>query len=146
VTSVNVETKRTVLVVEDHPPERDAIVRILLSQDFKVETAQDYQSAVKYMESRVPTLVCLDLTLPRESGFELCEFMQRDARLRYVPILVMSDRASPEDMAHAEHVGANAFLKKPFTREKLIKYVTTLLDGPHASRPSVRRLRRSEAP
>jgi len=43
---------------------------------------------------------------------------------------------------HAEEVGANAFLKKPFTREKLLKYVITLLDGPHASRPSVRRLRR----
>jgi DNA-binding NarL/FixJ family response regulator len=72
--------------------------------------------------------------------------MQREPRLRGVPILVMSDRASPEYMAQAEQVGANAFLKKPFSREKLIKYVTTLLDGPNASRPSVRRLRRSEAP
>ncbi len=145
-TSVNVETKRTVLVVEDHPPERDAVVRILTSQDFRVETAADYLSAVKFMEAKTPSLVCLDLTLPRESGFEVCEYMQREPRLRFVPVIVMSDRASPEDMAHAEHVGANAFLKKPFTREKLIKYVVTLLDGPHASRPSVRRLRRSDPP
>ncbi len=144
--TINVETKRTVLLVEDHPREREVVVRILTSQDFRVETAPDYRSAVKYMETRVPTIVCTDLSLPRESGFELCEHMQRESRLRYVPILVMSDRASPEDMAHAEQVGANAFLRKPFTREKLIKYVTTLLDGPHASRPSVRRLRRSEAP
>ena len=49
-------------------------------------------------------------------------------------------------MANAEYVGANAFLKKPFTRERLLKYVIALLDGPHASRPSVRRLRRSELP
>jgi twitching motility two-component system response regulator PilH len=143
---VSVETKRTVLVVEDHPPERDAVVRTLTTHDFRVETASDYQGAVRLMTERVPSLVCLDLTLPRESGFELCEHMQREVRLRGVPILVMSDRASPEDMAHAEQVGANAFLKKPFTREKLIKYVTTLLDGPQASRPSVRRLRRNESP
>ena len=147
-TSVNVETKRTVLVVEDHPPERDAVVRILTAQDFRVETAQDYQGAVRYMSERVPSLWCVRphaaarVRPPRK----LCEHRQREARLRGVPILVMSDRASPEDMAHAEQVGANAYLKKPFTREKLIKYVTTLLDGPHASRPSVRRLRRSEAP
>ncbi|MGH7440399.1 MAG: response regulator [Polyangiaceae bacterium] len=140
--SVSVETTRTVLLVEDHPPERDAVVRILTTHDFRVETAADYQAAVRYMAERVPSLVCLDLTLPRESGFELCEHMQREARLREVPIVVMSDRASPEDMADAEQVGANAFLKKPFTPEKLIKYVTTLLDGPQASRPSVRRLRR----
>jgi DNA-binding response OmpR family regulator len=94
----------------------------------------------------VPSLVCLDLTLPRESGFELCEYIRSDPRLRFVPILVMSERSSPEEMAHAEYVGANAFLKKPFTREKLLKYVITLLDGPNASRPSVRRLRRSEIP
>jgi chemosensory pili system protein ChpA (sensor histidine kinase/response regulator) len=141
---VSLETKRTVLVVEDHPPEREAVVRILTAHDFRVETASDYQGAVRFMTERVPSLVCLDLTLPRESGYELCEHMQREARLRGVPILVMSDRASPEDMAHAEQVGANAFLKKPFTREKLVKYVTTLLDGPQASRPSVRRLRRNE--
>jgi DNA-binding response OmpR family regulator len=94
----------------------------------------------------MPHLVCLDLTLPRESGYELCEYMRKEPRLRLVPILVTSDRSSPEDMAHAEYVGANAFLKKPFTPEKLLKYVITLLDGPHASRPSVRRLRRSDIP
>jgi DNA-binding response OmpR family regulator len=137
--------KRTILLVEDHPPERDAIRRILVSKDFNVETTADYHGAVAQLAKSVPNLVCLDLTLPRESGYDLCEHMRKndaDLRLRHVPILVMHDRGSPEDMAHAEEVGANAFLKKPFTRERLLKYVITLLDGPHASRPSVRRLRR----
>jgi DNA-binding response OmpR family regulator len=138
--------KRTILLVEDHPPEREAIRRVLVGQDFRVEATADYHGAVTLLAGSVPSLVCLDLTLPRESGFELCEHIRSDARLRFVPVLVMSERSSPEDMAHAENVGANAFLKKPFTREKLLKYVITLLDGPHASRPSVRRLRRSEIP
>ena len=138
--------KRTILLVEDHPPEREAIRRVLIGQDFRVEATADYHGAVTLLTGSVPNLVCLDLTLPRESGFELCEHIRSDARLRFVPVLVMSERSSPEDMAHAENVGANAFLKKPFTREKLLKYVITLLDGPHASRPSVRRLRRSEIP
>lgn len=138
--------KRTILLVEDHPPEREAIRRVLIGQDFRVEATADYHGAVTLLTGSVPSLVCLDLTLPRESGFELCEYIRSDPRLRFVPVLVMSERSSPEDMAHAEYVGANAFLKKPFTREKLLKYVITLLDGPHASRPSVRRLRRSEIP
>jgi len=143
---MTVDPQRVVLVVEDNPSERDAVQRILQSNNFHVETATDYHSAVKFMATSVPNLICLDLTLPRESGFEVCEHMQKDMRLRFVPILVMSDRASPEDMAQAEQVGANAFLKKPFTAAKLLKYVNTLLDGPHASRPSVRRLRRSDPP
>ena len=141
---MNFDGKRTILLVEDHPPEREAIRRMLVGQDFRVDTTSDYHGAVSILADAIPSLVCLDLTLPRESGFELCEYIRGDARLRFVPVLVMSERSSPEDMAHAEYVGANAFLKKPFSREKLLKYVITLLDGPHASRPSVRRLRRSE--
>jgi DNA-binding response OmpR family regulator len=141
---MNFDGKRTILLVEDHPPEREAIRRMLVGQDFRVDTTSDYHGAVSILADAIPSLVCLDLTLPRESGFELCEYIRGDARLRFVPVLVMSERSSPEDMAHAEYVGANAFLKKPFSREKLLKYVITLLDGPHASRPSVRRLRRTE--
>lgn len=138
--------KRTILLVEDHPPEREAIRRILVGQDFHVDATPDYHGAVTFLRRSIPSLVCLDLTLPRESGFELCEYIRGDVRLSFTPVLVISDRSSPEDMAHAEYVGANAFLKKPFTRDKLLKYVITLLDGPHASRPSVRRLRRSDLP
>jgi DNA-binding response OmpR family regulator len=143
---MDVDGKRTVLLVEDNPPEREAIRRVLIGQEFKVDATADYRGAVSWLAASVPNLVCLDLTLPRESGFELCEHIRSDPRLRFVPILVMSERSSPEEMAHAEYVGANAFLKKPFTREKLLKYVITLLDGPNASRPSVRRLKRSEIP
>lgn len=137
-------TQRLVVLVEDHPRLNDAIRRHLETLQLRVEPAADYRAAVKVLELVVPALVIVDLTLPRESGFELCEHIRKAPRLSGVPILVMGDRASPEDMAHAEHVGANAFLKKPFNRDRLLKYVSTLLDGPNASRPSVRRLRRGD--
>jgi DNA-binding response OmpR family regulator len=143
---MEIDTKRSVLLVENNPAEREMIRRALTDRDFRVESAPDYHGALGHLSKLVPHLVCLDLTLPRESGFELCEYIRNEPKLRFVPILVVSDRSSPEDMAHAEYVGANAFLKKPFTRDKLIKYVTALLDGPHTSRPSVRRLRRSDPP
>src|SRR5271166_4595617 len=102
---MNFDGKRTVLLVEDNPPEREAIRLVLVGQDFRVETTADYHGAVSALAKSVPNLVCLDLTLPRESGFELCEHIRSDARLGFVPILVMSERSSPEDMAHAEYVG-----------------------------------------
>jgi DNA-binding response OmpR family regulator len=136
------ETKRVVVLVEDHPTQREAIRPCLIEKNFHVETATDYHGAIKVLTDCVPDLLCLDMTLPRESGLELCEYIRSDERLRFVPILVISDRSSPEDMANAEDAGANAFLKKPVTRDRLLKYVGVLLDGPHASRPSVRRLRR----
>jgi CheY-like chemotaxis protein len=141
--TMGVDGKRTILLVEDHPSEREAVRRMLVGMDFDVDVTSDYHGAIALLATRVPSLVCTDLTLPRESGLELCEYIRGDVRLRSVPVLVMSEHSSPEDMAHAEYVGANAFLKKPFPRERLLKYVITLLDGPQASRPSVRRLRRT---
>jgi DNA-binding response OmpR family regulator len=135
--------KRMALVVEDNPPERDMIAGWLRLEGFAVETAVDYRAAVAALASIRPDIICCDISLPRESGFDLVEYVRGNQGTEWIPILVMSERHSPEDMAQAEHVGANAYLKKPFSRERLEKYVTALLDGPHSSRPSVRRLRRT---
>jgi DNA-binding response OmpR family regulator len=134
--------KRIALVVEDNPPEREVVAGWLKLMGMQVETAVDYRAAVAALQSIRPDLICCDISLPRESGFDLVEYVRKTVGIDWVPILVMSDRTSPEDMAHAEQVGANAYLKKPFTRIALDKYVSALLDGPHSSRPSVRRLRR----
>src|SRR3982074_3339585 len=95
------ETKRVVVLVEDHPTQREAIRRCLVERNFHVETATDYHGAIKFLADCVPDLLCLDMTLPRESGLELCEYIRSDQRLRFVPILVVSDPSSPADRANA---------------------------------------------
>jgi len=133
--------RRVALIVEDHPSLQQAMKKCLEEKAFDVLTALNYQSAVRVLESSQPSIVCVDLELPNESGYELCEYIRQKASVNKVPILVISDRGFPEDMAHAEEAGANAFLKKPFPMPRLEKYVNALLDGAYASRPSVRRLR-----
>jgi DNA-binding response OmpR family regulator len=136
--------KRMALVVEDDPSLQRAVVERLESMRFDVRAAANYDAAVKALAGCQPNVVLVDLGLPSESGYELCEFIRKQRTLLTVPILVMSERSFPEDMAHAEDAGANAFLKKPFTAAQLSKYVEALLDGRKASRPSVRRLRVTE--
>jgi DNA-binding response OmpR family regulator len=133
--------KRVVLVVEDDPSLQHTVVEHLKVTGFDARGASNYDSAVKALQMFQPTVVCVDLGLPSESGYELCEFIRKEPKLVSVPILVMSERSYPEDMAHAEEAGANAFLKKPFTMQELSKYLGALLDRRYASRPSVRRLR-----
>jgi DNA-binding response OmpR family regulator len=134
-------SERVVLVVEDDPTLQRSMARYLEAASFQVVTALYYETAVRSLSEGRPSLVCVDLALPRESGYELCEHIRKRTELNSIPILVTSERAFPEDMAHAEEAGANAFLKKPFPMKKLLKYVVALLDGPHSTRPSVRRLR-----
>jgi two-component system chemotaxis response regulator CheY len=139
--TTNNVTARVALVVEDDPLLQRAMAKLLEKAKFKVLTALHFDAAVLHLNAAKLDVACVDLGLPNTSGYELCEHIRRLPRHFSLPILVTSERGFPEDMAHAEVAGANAFLKKPFPMDRLLKYVSALLDGPHCSRPSIRRLR-----
>jgi DNA-binding response OmpR family regulator len=139
--TTNHVTARVALVVEDDPLLQRAMAKLLQKAKFEVLTALHFNAAVLHLNAVKFDVACIDLGLPNTSGYELCEHIRRLPHLFSLPILVTSERSFPQAMAHAEEAGANAFLKKPFPMERLLKYVSALLDGPHCSRPSIRRLR-----
>jgi len=130
---------KTVLSVVADPALKVVVERQLKALPFDVLLATDAESAIRTLETRKPHLVCIDLRLPRDSGYEVCEFIRRTARLRDVPILVMSERASAADRAYAEEAGADGFLPKPFTLNQFSEQVRALMAGDPLS---MRRLRR----
>jgi two-component system response regulator PhoP len=119
-------TRRIALVVDDDP-------------FMQREMASDFDAAVLHLATCTPDVACIDVGLPGELGYELCEHIRSRAHLVWLPILATSERTRPEDIAHAEEAGASAFLKKPFPMDRLLKYVSALLDGPRAHQPTVRR-------
>ena len=84
--------RRTVLVVEDDPVLQRMMARHLEDAKFSVMVALDYESAVRHLGAFKPTLACIDLELPRESGYELCEYIRKQPELIYVPIIVTSEK------------------------------------------------------
>jgi DNA-binding response OmpR family regulator len=133
---------RVALVVEDDPALQDAVRRHLEGMGLRVIVSFDYRGAVRNLTALAPDVISVDLGLPAESGYELCEHVRNQPALAGVPILVSSERTFPEDMARAEEAGANAFLRKPFSMKQLEEAIKMLLaDAPAASRPWVRRLR-----
>lgn len=106
-------------------------MRLYLEQlNCDVEEAADGQEAIKRVTALPPALVCLDLMLPRFSGYQVCNFIRtQPAPLKDLPILVVSARILPLDRAHAEEAGASAYLTKPFTRADFAEQVRALI--PH---------------
>ena len=119
--------RRTALVVEDHPEIRSGIRALFQRMGIETVEAADAQSALSRLEGCTPDVICLDLVLPESSGYEICEFIRKSPAHQRTPILMMSDRAYPEDRAHAAEAGANAFLVKPFSEETLRKRIEALL-------------------
>jgi two-component system chemotaxis response regulator CheY len=119
-----------VLVVEDDPALQKLVMSHLKRLGLEADVASNGVAAIQYIEAHKPDLVCLDLMLPRMSGYEVCEHIRRTPALQHIPILVMSARTLPEDRAHAEEVGASAYLSKPFTREQFATQVRALIKAP----------------
>jgi DNA-binding response OmpR family regulator len=132
--------KRLVLVVDDDPVLHRAMVAQLAGMNFEVLGAFHYAGALQHLVARAPLLVCIDVGLPWQSGYELCEHIRGPLGLTNVRILVTSDSGFPEDMANAEVAGANAFLKKPFSMGQLGAYVEALISPGSRSQPHLRRL------
>ncbi len=116
-----------ILVVEDEPALQHGMRLGLEKRGYQVRTAFDCRRALPQLEP-APDVVCIDLCLPDESGYELCEHVRQSPACAGVPILVMGDDGFPEHMAHAEQAGANGYLKKPFRIEDLCRWIEALLD------------------
>jgi DNA-binding response OmpR family regulator len=130
------------LIVEDDPDLLGEMMRFMRKEmRFDPLGAYDYCGALIQLGHSTPDVVTIDLTLPRESGFELCEYIRRLPGSERIPILVTGEAPLPEDMAHAEDAGANLFLEKPFAMRELATNITALIERPKVSRPGLRFLR-----
>ncbi|HET7786764.1 MAG TPA: response regulator [Myxococcales bacterium] len=119
-----------VLVIDDDPEYRFALCAMLSHHKLSVRQAGDGWKAMHALRSDpAPDLICVDLMLPGISGFEICEIIRRDERLRDVPILVISARAHPQDVALAKMAGATAYLPKTLRLSELAEHAVAVVRG-----------------
>jgi two-component system chemotaxis response regulator CheY len=118
----------TVLVVEDSPLFRKMVAEFLHALGItRIQEASNGRSALEMLAQSRPDLVCLDLTLPDVSGYDVCEYVRGQPELAGLPVLMISARGTLLDRAQAEEVGADGYLTKPFTQEEFVQQVVRLL-------------------
>jgi DNA-binding response OmpR family regulator len=139
---VDVLLRRTALVVEDDPRLQRRMSKQLGRLGLHVLSALHYDAAICHLAKRKPHVICLDVGLPAKSGYELCEYIRGPLKLTRVPIIMTSEYGRSEDMAFAEVVGGNAFLRKPFSNRQLTDCVKALLYRTAGSSPPAHELER----
>ena len=120
-------------MVEDLQLSRQMLTGQLQSLGFTniVEVANGEDALACLAEMRpVPVLVCLDLTLPDISGYDVCEMIRSTPVLQGIPVLMVSARTQTMDRAQAEEAGASGYLMKPFTTEELRLQLERVLVNP----------------
>ncbi len=138
--------KGLVLIVTHDPTLARTMNAELATLGYEVADAIDDRAAIEQIEERVPQLVCVDLSLPRDSGYEVCEYVRAVPERAGVQILVLSERSTPIDIAAAEEAGANAFVRKPLEVAHLAQYMVSMLERRPPSRSNFHALRPSSPP
>src|SRR5712691_10861569 len=109
----------------------------LKDQGIEVVSVGNGEAAIRKLPDLSPDLVLADIFMPVRSGYEVCEFVKRDARFAHIPVILLVGAFDPLDEHEAKRVGADGVLKKPFVPpEPLIKMVKAALEQSANQRPA----------
>jgi two-component system response regulator MprA len=114
-----------ILVVDDDAGLRRALRRVLVSQGFEVELAEDGLAALSRLRERRFDLVVLDVMMPGTDGIEVCERLRSDGA--ELPVLMLTARDAVRDRVTGLEAGADDYLVKPFANEELVARIRALL-------------------
>ncbi|NCO37125.1 MAG: two-component system response regulator [Armatimonadetes bacterium CG_4_10_14_3_um_filter_66_18] len=118
--------KYRILVVDDDPRTRAAVVEIVRALGHETEVAADGVGALAMVKLDID-LVLTDLNMPGMDGFEVIRRIRQDAETADVPIIMITGLADEENRLRAVEVGANDFIGKPFNVTELRARTTSLL-------------------
>ena len=114
-------TNLKILVVEDNRVNQIVVKKQLASLDLTCDIAGDGQDALEYLAKHIPDLILMDLQMPNMDGFTASEIIKNDAKLKHIPIVILSASVGAEDKQRAAELGIYDFIHKPFKLDELLK-------------------------
>lgn len=114
----------TIMMVEDEPIIRDAVVSELQKWDYQVTAVTDFNRVMEVFMETNPQLVILDITLPFFNGYYWCQEIRKISK---VPILFLSSHQQPMDIVMSINMGADDYITKPFEMPILVAKIQGLM-------------------
>jgi PleD family two-component response regulator len=117
-----------ILVADDEPHIRQILRFTLERAGYQVFTAADGEEALLRAAEIKPSLVLLDVMMPKIDGYEVCRKMRQDFSLNQIPVIMLSARGEQRDRVAGLEGGANDYLVKPYSNEELLLRVKNVLE------------------
>lgn len=120
---------KSVLVVDDEPNIVLSLEFLMKQAGYSVRTASDGESALQAIQDAPPDLVLLDVNMPRKSGYEVCEAVRADPKLKRVRIIMLTAKGRDVEREKGLALGADDYVTKPFATQEVVDKVQALLGG-----------------
>jgi len=124
---VNLLARQKILVVEDEEAIRGIVTQTLLRHGYETASASDGDDALEKAFTLRPDLIILDLMLPRMDGWEVCRRLKAEKDTASIPIIMLTARREERDVVEGLELGADDYMKKPFSLSELTARVRALL-------------------
>jgi DNA-binding response OmpR family regulator len=120
---------KEILIVDDEPSIVVPVQFLMQQQGYNVLVAEDGHDALDMIYKYQPDLVLLDIMLPGIDGYEVCEIVRLNPKLRDVKIIFLTAKGREVEIAKGLALGADDYITKPFSNAELIAKVKTVLDN-----------------
>ncbi|MCK4782050.1 response regulator [Candidatus Parcubacteria bacterium] len=103
---------KKILIIEDEEILLDLLQNKLIQEGYEILVARDGEEGLQMMREAKPDLILLDIIMPKLDGFEVMEEMNKDKKLKSIPLIVISNSGQPVEIDRAEKLGAKDWLIK----------------------------------
>ena len=126
---VNARQGSRVLIVDDSPTIVALLRKFLQQNGYITLEAYDAEEGVAMARAERPDLIFLDIVLPGKNGFAALRLLRREEATRDIPIIMISGNEQATEQFYAQKIGADDFMKKPFSRAEVFSRIERLIDS-----------------
>jgi twitching motility two-component system response regulator PilH len=119
----------TIMVVEDSPTYLRKISALLQDRGYHTITAIDGEEAMEKAIQDDPSLIVLDVILPKKNGFQVCRQLKTSPATQNIKILMLTSKSQDSDRFWGLKQGADEYMTKPFDEDEFVTNVTKLLQN-----------------
>jgi len=117
-----------ILVIEDEASLQKSLLEFLKEEKFEVVGASDGEMGLVMAKKEKPDLVLLDIILPKKDGYDVLRELKQDESLKKIPVILLTNLESPEDIQRAFELGATTYLvKSNYKLEDVVKKIKETL-------------------
>jgi len=124
--NIDESRKPKLLIVDDSPTQLLKLRKLVENNGFDVEQASNGEDALACARNYEPDVIISDIFMPKMNGYELCQAIKLDPKLKSIPVILLTTMSAAESIVEAINSGADYFIPKPYDDKYLIakiKYV-----------------------
>lgn len=121
-------TKSLILIVDDVPKNLQVVGKILDQNNYEVAVADSAEAALEVLKNIIPDLILLDVMMPDIDGYELCELIKKQKKLKNIPVIFLTAQTDVDNIVRGFEVGGVDYITKPFNFREFLARIKTHLE------------------